>query len=746
VSDTVESVTYDRAGVLVVQYAGFVGRDRIQLKPAVRPTAKTVILEWDPRKGVVIHNAEPAGERIVFVEQALATRLIRAIQLNGRIEVLVQADGRPDPEMRLADRGVSCSGVPSVPSRSPRVDLSVLGEPIPAAFLPIAARHWTPLAPIPLEIPWSRPQVETFVAYSPTSQLVAETIARSWSEYKTAGGKQEYPWKALVEKLLEQAERKNPSASPGFLHVDRVPSGWGLYRLGHRWYNEGGFPLFGPGGVYWDHTYAPIEPPEWAIMITVNDPEMYGLLSYLRAVVASDTLEVIAVAEGYARNVDLLLPAVFEKWSYLEDLSEELVQMLPLMVVFVGFYSMSRILILTKSPKLVALGWAILAILKAAGCLLEVTFYGSIALNAFGAGRELLLVRRDQDGRLDEFGKHHLQRAVVLIRKVLVDVTTIMVLKKGGTALKKGGQMGGTAAKSLSALGDKAGRSFREWVQTRYGPALAGAYGEGPSFDVVAMEGEAGGVDAKTSGGSRGKGGAREGEVRPGEGIYRGVVDKPPTAWKVLEAGVIEEFRRGVPKNGPNYFTSEKQQISAIWTELRAFVKKLRSKNPDMQDILANANQAVLDMTVKELIDKADPDLAGQYQAQLRWYEVRESQATRRAAAGDRNASNEARDWHELYVKLFTWLNTSVSKLRVDIFELNLSGKQVGVVDASLAWYSRLHNLKSRVYLVVLNSLLGWRGGTAMDVGNGMFQNRMFFGEGFETGEASTKAGAPPLK
>jgi hypothetical protein len=63
----------------------------------------------------------------------------------------------------------------------------------------------------------------------------------------------------------------------------------------------------------------------------------------------------------------------------------------------------------------------------------------------------------------------------------------------------------------------------------------------------------------------------------------------------------------------------------------------------------------------------------------------------------------------------------------LDLFELNPSTREAAVIDPSYAWSNRLHNLKSRVYLESLNRLLGWKGGSALDVGKGRFQSRIFY-------------------
>ena len=161
----------------------------------------------------------------------------------------------------------------------------------PASFLIAAARQWVLGSRPPATPPLTAAQVEAFVLSSPTARELAETVSRTWKEYAAAEGREQAQYDRLAEALLNQQERGNPSAAHGFLWVARSPFGWGLYRLTVRWYDENGWSVIAPNGVYCDHTYAAFKPLKYAIRVVIDDPQMYTLVTFLRQAISEGAVD-----------------------------------------------------------------------------------------------------------------------------------------------------------------------------------------------------------------------------------------------------------------------------------------------------------------------------------------------------------------------------------------------------------------------------------------------------------------------
>ncbi|MFL5864261.1 MAG: hypothetical protein ACJ780_26415 [Solirubrobacteraceae bacterium] len=220
---------------------------------------------------------------------------------------------------------------------------------------------------------------------------------------------------------------------------------------------------------------------------------------------------------------------------------------------------------------------------------------------------------------------------------------------------------------------------------------------------------------------------ASETESHKSTGLaLRRLGDPPPKNWRELEERVIAELRRGAPNSGPTYYRSESHKVAKIYQEFVAFAQRLRKAG--YPDPIPRPEPKVLEITRKELI-KETP--LGEECAKItEQLEERVAEAFRRVAesGGDKKALGKAEFAADAYWKWVKWLNVRVGDQMLDAFELNPAAQQVGVIDPSFAWGDPLHNLKSRVYLESLNRLLGWEGGSALDVGHGTFHSREFQG------------------
>ncbi|MFK4145059.1 hypothetical protein [Streptomyces sp. NPDC004065] len=690
------SVEYDR-GSLVVRYPGGV-HDVLELRPAPRPRGARVRLSWDPPSGIVLDGADPPGAPFEISDQSAARRLALALAAHGPVDVVVRGAPPPDP----APRATEGRGTTERATSARVVDAAVLADPRPGSFLLAAARRWAPRAPVPLKPPWSPAHVDAFVASGSDARALAATVCRTWKEYTAAGGEGADQYGVLAEALLVQAERGNPSADPGFLAVRRGPSGWGLYRRGVRWYDDKGLPVIGPAGVYWDHTYAPLGPPPFAVQLVIRDPALYSLVTYLRQAMAGGTLEVAAAAQGYAENGDLLLPAVMKDWDFLGRLEDEALRMVPVLVMFLAAELVGRFLVTFGKGELQVLGLAVLAGVKVAGYAMDVQFYGQVALLAVAAGRELLLVRRTADGRLDELARRHLAAAAGKVREIVVAMVTLLSLKaarSAGKPLLRAGRAVAVAVKDALT------------VRPELAPAWAGAYGEGPTYAEM-------GTRPETRSSSRGGGAVPE---PPAGGR--------PRTWRQLEAAVKREFHERAPRDSATYFTTKSSQLSVILAQLRAHVERL--KQSGVPELLAQADPGVLSKTRRELLQGTE--LLERAEAMGRSLEAR-ARATEqvRNRVSDpglkRRAAEDASAAAAEYARWVEWMNVRIGEQKLDLIEFDLANRQAHVVDPSFAWRDPWHNLKSEVYLFSVNRALGWEGGTALDVGDGMFAHRMMYG------------------
>jgi hypothetical protein len=276
VTEPIVQATINESGTLTVRYEGRVGSETQKISPAPVPVpapgAKTMIFRWSDADGLVLDGAVAAqvGTRLTFSDPTALLHLIASVKEHGPITVALVPSTRPTGEERGA--GAASPAPNRAVERPSTVDLSVLTDPRPGAFLILAAQHWAPSRSLPLQPPLSRVQIDTFAEESPNARYIADTVARSWREYVLAGGTTHDQFKPLVQALLIQWERKNSSAAPGFLRDAARPERWGLYRHEIRWYDQDGHLLIGSAGVYWDPTYASLLRPDWALRCNPDGP------------------------------------------------------------------------------------------------------------------------------------------------------------------------------------------------------------------------------------------------------------------------------------------------------------------------------------------------------------------------------------------------------------------------------------------------------------------------------------------
>lgn len=703
------SVEFDR-GSLVVYYPGGL-REVLEMNPPPLPRGARIRLSWDRSSGVVIDGAAPAGERFAFADQASARRLAAALRLYGPIEATVLAVAPPAETQRgTGDRGTRERATSRLD-----IDPAVFADPRPAGFLLDAAQRWAPRAPIPLKAPIVPEALKTFIESGDDARRLALTISVTWKEYVAAGGEEAEQYKSLAEALLVQAEFQNPSAEPGYLTVRRYPSGWGLYRHGVRWYNEFGLPIIGTSGLYWDRTYAPLGPPPFAVTLVIADPELFTLVTYLEQAMTGGQLELAAVAQGYLENGDLLLAAVLDDWDFLEELSEEILPLVGVLVAFLSLELGGRFLFTFGKGLLKVLGGLILVGVKVAGYAFNIAFRGEMALLAIAAGRELLLVRRRDDGSLDALSRRHLDAAAKAIRQLVIAMIGLKLLQGATLAGRPIKRAAGRRIKRVVAM-------VREALTPRpvLVPVWEGTYGAGPTY--VQM-------------GSRGQGGRERRESRPARGesvpLPRGT---RPENWRELEKAVISEFHRDASPKSSTYITTRRHQLSTILAELQAHSARLVKAG--FPDPLAKLDVRVLTKTRREVLEEGGPEGKALLAEALEWGKILRSRADAaeqvRNKTDDRTLKKKAagiakREIRE-YRRWIEFMNTKVGNQRMDLVEFHLKDRQVGVVDPSFAWRDTWHNLKSRIYLFSWNKVLGWEGGSAMDVGKGMFDSRIFFG------------------
>lgn len=703
---------YAPDGVLTIRYAGESQPVTFTLSPAPKPRVDRLTLTWAGQ--FVLDGTDPPGGRFALAQDVAALMRLRdALQRQGPITVTAAPTAPEVPAGRATiDRGTTSRGTDA----STAIDPAVFSDPRPAAFLRAAAERWAPRAPLPSAAVLTPTDVEAFVRSSPQARALAATISRTWKQYAAAGGTDSAQYALLAETLLVQAERENPSARPGVLTVAAQPFGWGLYRNKVRWYDDHGLPVIGPAGVFWDHTYAPDAPGPYAVRVAIERSEVYTVLTAMRQAVAGGFLIASAAAQGYRENVDLLLPAVLSDWDFLDQLSDEVVGMLPLLVAFLGVELVARLLILTGHPALITVGLA----LRGLGWVVEVAFYGHLAVLAVRAGTELLLVRRRPDGTLDTLSARHLDAAAKLVRELIVLMVTILAIK----GLPEAGRAVWATGKAAAAAGGKAAKAVATGagqllaIRPELAPAWAGAYGEGASFEMVAMRGE------------RGSGGRTPEPVRePARQAPEPPAGSRPPNWAELEKAVTREFHDTAAPNSATYYTSRSHKLSKIWREFAAYVQKLRESG--LPDPLAEADASALTLTRQQLV--AGTPLEAAVAQRLARLQARLREANRAMAeAGDARTRAEAKraadQWAKEAGDWVKWMNTKVGDQKLDLFELNPTSKEAAVVDPSFAWADPVHNLKSQVYLLSFNRLLGWRGGSAIDVGRGRFQSRIFLG------------------
>ncbi len=263
-------------------------------------------------------------------------------------------------------------------------------------------------------------------------------FTQGYTEFARSGGTVQRAFEPLEERIFEQFNWGNPTATRNLLQIDHSREGDQIAIVdrtnGVLLYDSQNNPLRGiTGQGYRDTGYVGSEPMHHGINIAgISDPVLFGILNALRMDVTEPTRAVARGADFYWHNSDLVKERVIEGLP--ELVVQRFEEMLP---VFVGFLTVhgAATAMLAMPPPFPAIGAAIRGTLAIVGWAMQIDFLGSALGHLVEAGYHLTRIAPPQDGRLDDLSNLHLERAAVPIREMVADVALAVGAEMAGRFL-----------------------------------------------------------------------------------------------------------------------------------------------------------------------------------------------------------------------------------------------------------------------------------------------------------------------
>lgn len=249
-------------------------------------------------------------------------------------------------------------------------------------------------------------------------------------EFTAFKGDQYPAFSRLVETLLEQVSRGNPTAISNNLAIGkgRRNDGWGIFNRPDwvMYYDAFGQALRSVGGgAFTDPGYVGAEKISHGINVAnIQDPALRGMMNMLRQSVGEPTrMVVLDTSQHLFENIEIVKAEVLNNLG--AEVREKFQQMLPLFLGFIGGKATATFLERSPTPATAAIGLTLHGLLAIAGYILDIDFAAQTLSNLVNAGYHISRLRQKDDGTLTEVSQHHLAEGGAYLRKIVSDLVIL---------------------------------------------------------------------------------------------------------------------------------------------------------------------------------------------------------------------------------------------------------------------------------------------------------------------------------
>jgi peptidoglycan hydrolase-like protein with peptidoglycan-binding domain len=279
-------------------------------------------------------------------------------------------------------------------------------------------------------------EIKKIIGGDPRRQLVTDYFTQGVKEFEDAkAGDLASGFLVLEEAVLSQWTWGNPTAVQNQLRIGvGIPEqDLGLvYRPDNTlYYDRQGQPMPSfAGGAFRDPGFKAggKDPGRLINVDAISDPTIRGFFKLLHDRFGKTTLLVVRGAEAYWQNREEVDKRVQKGLD--AEVAQHMGQAVVLIAGFLSYRAMAMALQRTRHAVLQAVGASMEVLAEAAGFILQIDFIGSLEATLVGAGFELVHATPPEEGKTgyDALSEMHIERAAAMIRPVIADIVTQLIL------------------------------------------------------------------------------------------------------------------------------------------------------------------------------------------------------------------------------------------------------------------------------------------------------------------------------
>lgn len=282
-------------------------------------------------------------------------------------------------------------------------------------------------------------ELDSIVGEDELRRVLTTLFTQAWGEFRDAGGDSTEIFGSLIERILEQYTRGNPTATANRL---RVGHGWperdvlGIVHAytGYLLYDELGMPIRSTVGLAWrdpgfigfavseEETREGMESEESMTLDDEVDVLMANLFSHALGV--SDTVMVAQAVEAALRHIDDVKRRVEEGLT--EEVLSTVGETIGVLVFFMLGHALARFLMRSPNPYAVGVGIGIEVFLRGAGYILGIEFLADTWDVLLESAFHLSRVRDNEEGVPTALSQLHMDQAAEPVRHLINNTAAAM--------------------------------------------------------------------------------------------------------------------------------------------------------------------------------------------------------------------------------------------------------------------------------------------------------------------------------
>lgn len=328
-------------------------------------------------------------------------------------------------------------------------------------------------------------ELEALIDDDSLRRILTALFTQGWVDFVNAGGSSPDTFGSLIERILEQYTRGNPTATANRLRIGHgIPEGE-ILGIVHRnngilLYDDLGQPLrwsFAPR----DHGYIGFAVSESALRESMASSEppmthreeidMLTLNLFLQATGTHDIAMVEQAALITFQHIETVSGRIREGLP--GDITVALAETIGVLTGFMVGHAFTAFAMRNPSPYIFGLGVAVEILLRGAGYVMGIRFLSDVEEVLLEAGFHMSRVRDDEQGNPTALSEYHMNMAAEPIRQLIIDTAVFM----GGAAFA-GAARSATVRGAVLRWGRVAGMGLMLGVADAV-PAARGA-GGGP--------------------------------------------------------------------------------------------------------------------------------------------------------------------------------------------------------------------------------------------------------------------------